>query len=117
MAVPTLRDCATLLLKGGVRRFDRNLVMWDIPTHMSTVTADSRRRVPLPVRPGERLDVQTDVDGRIILRRLRPTPAEIRKMAPIGKLKRDKKSGLLICPMKMTGEQLAALVREDRELQ
>src|SRR5206468_5955847 len=85
MAVPTLRDCATLLLKGGVRRFDRNLVMWDIPTHMSTVTADSRRRVPLPVRPGERLDVQTDADGRIILRRLRPTPAEIRKLAPIGK--------------------------------
>jgi len=44
--------------------------MWDIPT--MTVIADSKRRVTVPARPGQRFDVQTIGDEKIVLTRLEP---------------------------------------------
>jgi exosome complex RNA-binding protein Csl4 len=52
--------------------------LWDIPT--MTVIADSKKRVTLPAKPGERFDVQVVREGQIVLTRLEPVrsrPAKV----------------------------------------
>ena len=48
-------------------------------THYMTVIADSKKRITLPTKPGERFDVQTFGDDKYVLTRLeRVTPPRAR---------------------------------------
>ena len=52
--------------------------MWDNPT--VTVIADNKKRVALPIKPGERFDVRMVGDGQFVLTKLepsRPRPAKV----------------------------------------
>ncbi len=52
--------------------------MWDNPT--VTAIADNKKRVTLPIKPGERFDVHVVGDEKIVLTKLepsRPRPAKV----------------------------------------
>ncbi len=80
---------------------------------MNTVIADDRGRVKV-AQPGERFDVSKDAQGRIILRKLRPDPAELESVATV----RVGQDGKLIWPKsikKPSAEQISRAVRDDRD--
>jgi hypothetical protein len=82
---------------------------------MSTVVADAKRRISLPhAQPGDRFDLQTDIEGRIILRRLVPKPKDLVKETPQVRLKRDKQ-GRSFFPIRCTVEDIAKAVRAERD--
>jgi hypothetical protein len=69
-----------------------------------TVIADSKKRVTLPVKPGERFDVRIVADGQFVLTRLepsqpRPARVKVRKVGrySVGRLDRPiSESGLQV---------------------
>jgi len=83
---------------------------------MPTVTADDRRHIVLPdAKPGERFDLSKDSHGRIVLRPLRPEPAEVGSEARVVSLKYDKRGMPYMPGIKMSRERVAELVREGRD--
>ena len=83
---------------------------------MNTVIADDRGRVKV-VEPCERFcDVSKDSQGRTILRKLLPFPAEIENV-PIARFKKGKEGlPVLALPKGVTvsREQIAKSIREER---
>jgi hypothetical protein len=82
--------------------------MWDYPT-MSITTADSKKRVVIPVaRPGDVFDVREQGEGRLLLVRL-VEPKRKTRMSRARSLRAI--SGFPLRP-KMSWNELRALTRE-----
>lgn len=82
---------------------------------MITVIADDRCRVKLAeiASPGDRFDVSTDRQGRVILRKLEPSPRDLEKI-PVAKVSNGK-DGLPVVDMPgATSAKIARAVREER---
>ena len=66
--------------KGEAKLFEKNRNVWDNPT--MTVTADAKKRVILPTaKPGDRFDVQSVGEGKVIFTKLEPVagkPASVK---------------------------------------
>jgi len=78
-----------------------------------TVTADERKRVILPdAKPGERFDYTRDSEGRIVLR---PEPAATPIEARIVKTKIGKNGLPYVPDVKVTREEIARAIREERD--
>lgn len=78
-----------------------------------TVTADERQRVTLPdAKPGERFDYTRDEQGRILLR---PAPVAIENAARIVKTEIGKNGLPYIPGVKVTREEIARAIREERD--
>jgi hypothetical protein len=78
-----------------------------------TVTADNKKRVTLvDAKPGQSFDYGRDSAGRIVLRPLRPDPAELESESRVLKLsgKMPRARGV-----RADREQIARLIREERE--
>jgi hypothetical protein len=85
---------------------------------MITVIADDRCRVKLAeiASPGDRFDVSTDSQGRVILRKLEPSPRDLDKV-PLAKVSKGK-DGLPVVDMPgVTSAKVARAVREERDSQ
>ena len=78
-----------------------------------TVTADERKRVTLPdAKPGESFDYTRDEQGRILLR---PAPVAIENAARIVKTEIGKNGLPYIPGVKVTREEIARAIREERD--
>jgi hypothetical protein len=75
-----------------------------------TVIADSKKRVTLPTKPGERFDVQVFGEDKYVLTRLAPVAREV----PVVKVKFNK-DGNFECQRIMTREEIVASIRADRD--
>lgn len=75
-----------------------------------TVIADSKKRVTLPAKPGERFDVQKFGEDKYVLTRLEPVEREV----PVVKVKFTK-DGNFECQRIMTREEIVASIRADRD--
>ena len=78
-----------------------------------TVTADERKRVTLPdAKPGERFDYIRDNEGRIVLS---PEPGRTPVQPRIVKTKTGKNGLPYIPGVKVTREEIACAIREERD--
>ena len=78
-----------------------------------TVTADERKRVVLPdAKPGERFEYTRDEQGRIVLR---PEPTAVENAVRIVKTEIGKNGLSYIPGVKVTREEIAGAIREERD--
>jgi hypothetical protein len=73
-----------------------------------TVTADSRKRVIIPCKPGEQFDLQTSGNGVLLLRRLEPVSTPV--VTPV-----RTKEGFIMLRKKLDRTLVVTAVRADRD--